>query len=128
MRLSPKVKKYIEQFSKILTEEKDRRRPLLPLSELGILIAAMVAIMFYDPFRMTGKITDLLRLYFPLCTREPRLLYYASVYFGTFIFKVLMLAFIALLLVLDRIEAGLRRVYIDSGNGALVCASSLAAA
>lgn len=105
MKIRQITKSDMHKFLCILTAEKDRRRPMLPLAELIALVAAMIALMFYDPFRITEKIMDALRLGLPLCTKEPRFLYYASTYLGTFVFKVIMLAFIAVLLVVDRIEA-----------------------
>lgn len=98
------VRSKITNFVHMLTLGKEKDRPVLQLMELALLIAAMVALMFYDPFRITEKFFNYLRINFPIFTKEPRFLYHASLYFGSFVFKIVTLAFIAILLVIDRIE------------------------
>jgi membrane protease YdiL (CAAX protease family) len=104
MRNMDRFKQRASDLMHLAVAGKDKERPILQLMELMLLVAAMIALMFYDPFRLTAKVSDYLRLNFPLFTKEPRFLYHASLYFGSFIFKIITIAFIAILLVIDRIE------------------------
>lgn len=98
-----RTRKLVIRFLLHITDGKESQRPILPLVELLVLIAAMVALMFYDPFRITAHVMDHLKAEHPLCIQEPRLLYLTSIYFGTFVFKMITLVFIFALVKTERI-------------------------
>jgi membrane protease YdiL (CAAX protease family) len=90
---------------KNITSGKDPKLPVLDLFELSVIIAAVVILMTCDPFGMYRKMIECLRLHYPIFTKDPRLLINTSVYIGTFISKVIAIAFILALLAGKRISA-----------------------
>lgn len=76
------------------------------LFEAALLVLVTAAFLFYDPFRINFRLTNILRLKFAIFTREPKLLSYAYMYMGSFIAKASALVLICLL-ILSRRE-GLR--------------------
>jgi membrane protease YdiL (CAAX protease family) len=89
----------------VLTAGRDERFPFTDLLQLAILLAAMAAMIFFDPFGIIHKTLDALRLRFAIFTKEPRLLFYASAHIGSFIAKLLALVLIAALLATRRVDA-----------------------
>lgn len=79
--------------------------PILDLFELSVIIAAVIILMTCDPFGMYRKLIDLLRLNYPIFTKDPKLLVNASVYMGTFISKVIAIVCVLVLLAAKRISA-----------------------
>jgi len=77
---------------------------IIELTEALLLILILTTLFFCDPFRINYKITDLLRLNFPIFVKEPRLLFYAHIYIGTFIAKTMALLFIAALAMAGRVD------------------------
>lgn len=87
-RVLKAVKRY---FPKILLDGKNRTS--CPWSFLDILLIAalIVFLLFRDPFDITSRIINLLRLNFFIFTKEPRLLYYTTIYTSTVVFKIISL-------------------------------------
>lgn len=75
----------------------------IELTEALLLILILATLFFCDPFQINYKITDLLRLKFPVFIKEPKLLFYTHVYVGAFIAKIIALAFIAVLAMVGRV-------------------------
>jgi len=82
----------------LFSRNKIPQMPFLDLTELAVLIAAMAVFIFCDPFGLSYKITDFLRLRSALFIKEPRLLAYTYQSIGTLIAKTLALLMIAALL------------------------------
>lgn len=85
-----------------LTKGRDPKFPILDLIGLSVLVAAMAFFLYRDPFSINHKITDFLRLRFSIFTKEPRLLFYASIHIGAFIAKAVALVLIVILLAVRR--------------------------
>ena len=85
-----------------LASGRDLKFPTLDLIGLSLLVAAMAFFLYRDPFSINHKILDFLRLRFSIFTKEPRLLFYASIHIGAFIAKAVALVLIMLLLAVRR--------------------------
>jgi len=72
--------------------------------EAALLLVLMAAFLFYDPFRLAYKITDFLRLKFPVFVKEPKLLFYAYIYMGSLIAKTVSIIMIMALLTAKRAD------------------------
>lgn len=96
--------KYPAKLPQSLIKGKSPELPLFDLLGLSILIVVMACLMFYDPFRVSHRIIDYLRLKFVIFVKEPRLLFYTYIYIGTFIAKTIAIFLIIILLILRRMN------------------------
>lgn len=85
-----------------MSRDRIKKLPILDLSFLAALISIMAAFMFHDPFRINFRIIDFLRLNFPLFTKEPKLLFYASMHIGSLVAKSIAIAAIIIFTLIER--------------------------
>lgn len=67
-----------------------------------LLVAVMVTLMYTDPFGYYRKIIDILRLKFWIFTKEPKLLFYATIYIGSFFAKAIVIIIMVILMMSRR--------------------------
>lgn len=63
-----------------------------------VFIVLTMLFVFRDPFNISEKILAFLRLHFFIFTKEPKLLYYLTLYTGTIVFKIISIIFLAILI------------------------------
>ena len=104
MKRPAKPRRNAKDLMRFLLQGRDRKFPILDLLGLALLITIMATLMYQDPFRINYKILNFLRLKYAIFTREPKLLFYATAYIGSFIAKAIAILFIAALLIFRRIS------------------------
>lgn len=91
-------------LNKLFFDEKDAsscKWSFLDIAAIALLVAFFV---FYDPFGLGRRLSNLLRLHFFIFTKEPKIFYYLTIYANTIILNFFCFVFIVILVKLRRLS------------------------
>lgn len=103
-----------EKLSSVLLT--DRRYTLCPWTLLDVLAITILIVIFvfHDPFRLGANTLRFLRLHFFIFTKEPKLLYYLTVYINTILLKFVSLVYLVVLIRSRKVS--FRLTVLDTGS------------
>ncbi|MFH1790866.1 MAG: CPBP family intramembrane glutamic endopeptidase [Candidatus Omnitrophota bacterium] len=111
-RLMPEIRDILRRF---FLEGKDTEN--CPWSIVDVIFVTLLTgyVLLKDPLGIGREIIAFLRLHLYICTRDPRLLYYLSLYINTIIFKTALIAFVTISVLMHR--APLKESLLCRGHG-----------